>query len=436
MSATADTEVTGPATLRYPGGELELPLRAATEGSHGYDTSKLLATTGQVALDIGFVNTAACTSEITYIDGDAGILRYRGYPIDQLAGKASFVEVSYLLIHGELPTAAQLEEFDNKIRRHTLLHEDLKQFFKGFPRDAHPMPVLSSAVSALSTFYQDSLDPFDHAQVEMSTYRLLAKLPTIAAYAYKKSVGQPFLYPDNSLGLVENFLRMTFGFPAEPYEADPELVKALDMLFVLHADHEQNCSTSTVRLVGSSHANLFASVSAGINALFGPLHGGANQSVLEMLEGIQRDGGDIAAFVKRVKDKEPGVKLMGFGHRVYKNYDPRAAIVKSTADSVLDKLGGNSQLLDLARQLEEVALTDDYFVQRRLYPNVDFYTGLIYRAMGFPTRMFTVLFALGRLPGWIAQWREMIQDPTTKIGRPRQVYTGPTARDFVPLDQR
>ncbi|SDF48807.1 citrate synthase [Klenkia brasiliensis] len=436
MSATADTEVTGPATLRYPGGELELPLRAATEGSHGYDTSKLLATTGQVALDIGFVNTAACTSAITYIDGDAGVLRYRGYPIDQLAGKASFVEVSYLLIHGELPTAAQLAEFDGKIRRHTLLHEDLKQFFKGFPRDAHPMPVLSSAVSALSTFYQDSLDPFDEAQVEMSTYRLLAKLPTIAAYAYKKSVGQPFLYPDNSLGLVENFLRMTFGLPAEPYEADPELVKALDMLFVLHADHEQNCSTSTVRLVGSSHANLFASVSAGINALFGPLHGGANQSVLEMLEAIQRDGGDIPTFVKRVKDKEPGVKLMGFGHRVYKNYDPRAAIVKSTADSVLDKLGGNSELLDLARQLEEVALTDDYFVQRKLYPNVDFYTGLIYRAMGFPTRMFTVLFALGRLPGWIAQWREMIEDPTTKIGRPRQVYTGPTVRDFVPLDQR
>ncbi|SSC22647.1 citrate synthase [Klenkia terrae] len=436
MSATADTEVTGPATLHYPGGELEFPLRAASEGSDGFDTSKLLATTGNVALDIGFVNTAACSSAITYIDGDAGILRYRGYPIDQLAGKASFVEVSYLLIHGELPTPAQLEEFDGKIRRHTLLHEDLKQFFKGFPRDAHPMPVLSSAVSALSTFYQDSLDPFDHDQVEMSTYRLLAKLPTIAAYAYKKSVGQPFLYPDNSLGLVENFLRMTFGFPAEPYDLDPELVKALDMLFVLHADHEQNCSTSTVRLVGSSHANLFASVSAGINALFGPLHGGANQSVLEMLEGIKADGGDIPAFVKRVKDKEPGVKLMGFGHRVYKNYDPRAAIVKNTADSVLDKLGGNSELLDLARQLEEVALTDDYFVQRKLYPNVDFYTGLIYRAMGFPTRMFTVLFALGRLPGWIAQWREMIEDPATKIGRPRQLYTGPTERAFVPLDQR
>jgi citrate synthase len=422
--------------LRYPGGELPLPVVPSTEGSDGFDTSKLLTTTGRVALDIGFVNTAACTSAITYIDGDAGILRYRGYPIDQLAGKATFAEVSYLLIYGELPTADQLAAFDSSLRRHTLLHEDLKQFFKGFPLDAHPMPVLSSAVSALSTFYQDSLDPFDERQVEISTLRLLAKLPTIAAYAYKKSVGQPFLYPDNSLGLVENFLRMTFGFPAEPYEVDPELAAALDMLFVLHADHEQNCSTSTVRLVGSSHANLFASVSAGINALFGPLHGGANQSVLEMLESIQRDGGDIKTFVNRVKNKEPGVKLMGFGHRVYKNYDPRAAIVKRTADSVLDKLGGNSQLLDLARQLEEIALSDDYFVQRKLYPNVDFYTGLIYRAMGFPTRMFTVLFALGRLPGWIAQWREMIADPSTKIGRPRQLYTGPTERAFVELGDR
>ncbi|MBM7807475.1 citrate synthase [Geodermatophilus bullaregiensis] len=423
-------------SLRHGGGELPLRVVPATEGSAGLDVSKLLATTGQVALDIGFVNTAACTSAITYIDGDAGILRYRGYPIDQLAGKASFLEVSYLLIYGELPTADQLGEFDERLRRHTLLHEDLKQFFKGFPRDAHPMPVLSSAVSALSTFYQDSLDPFDERQVEISTVRLLAKLPTIAAYAYKKSVGQPFLYPDNSLGLVENFLRMTFGFPAEPYEVDPELAAALDMLFVLHADHEQNCSTSTVRLVGSSHANLFASVSAGINALFGPLHGGANQSVLEMLEAIQRDGGDIDRFVERVKKKEPGVKLMGFGHRVYKNYDPRATIVKQTADTVLDKLGGDNELLDLARQLEEIALSDDYFVERKLYPNVDFYTGLIYRAMGFPVRMFTVLFALGRLPGWIAQWRELMDDPATKIGRPRQVYTGETERAFVPLAER
>jgi citrate synthase len=438
MSETASAPAAGNAdvSLRYPGGELPLNVVPATEGADGLDTGKLLATTGQVALDIGFVNTAACTSAITYIDGDAGILRYRGYPIDQLAENASFVEVSYLLIYGELPTAEQLADFDSRLRRHTLLHEDLKQFFKGFPRDAHPMPVLSSAVSALSTFYQDSLDPFDPQQVEISTHRLLAKLPTIAAYAYKKSVGQPFLYPDNSLGLVENFLRMTFGFPAEPYEVDPELAKALDMLFVLHADHEQNCSTSTVRLVGSSQANLFASVSAGINALFGPLHGGANQSVLEMLESIQREGGDIPAFVERVKKREPGVKLMGFGHRVYKNYDPRAAIVKQTADQVLAKLGGNNELLDLAQQLEEIALSDDYFVERKLYPNVDFYTGLIYRAMGFPTRMFTVLFALGRLPGWIAQWREMINDPATKIGRPRQVYTGATERTFVPIDQR
>jgi citrate synthase len=422
--------------LRYPGGELPLPVVPATEGADGLNTSKLLATTGKVSLDIGFVNTASCTSAITYIDGDAGILRYRGYPIEQLAEKSSFLEVSYLLIYGELPTADQLEAFDQRIRRHTLLHEDLKQFFNGFPRDAHPMPVLSSAVSALSTFYQDALDPFNEQQVELSTIRLLAKLPTIAAYAYKKSVGQPFLYPDNSLGLVENFLRMTFGFPAEPYELDPDMAKALDMLFVLHADHEQNCSTSTVRLVGSSQANLFASVSAGINALFGPLHGGANQSVLEMLESIQREGGDIPAFVERVKKREPGVKLMGFGHRVYKNYDPRAAIVKKTADQILSKLGGNNELLDLAQQLEEIALKDDYFVERKLYPNVDFYTGLIYRAMGFPTRMFTVLFALGRLPGWIAQWREMIADPATKIGRPRQVYTGEKERSFVEIADR
>src|SRR3954453_17792147 len=307
MSETASTP---DVALRWPGGEMPLRVIPSTEGSEGIDTSKLLATTGQVALDIGFVNTASCTSAITYIDGDAGILRYRGYPIDQLAGKASFLEVSYLLIYGELPNADQLAEFDSQLRRHTLLHEDLKQFFDGFPRDAHPMPVLSSAVSALSTFYQDSLDPFDQQQVEISTLRLLAKLPTIAAYAYKKSVGQPFLSPDNSCGLVQNFLRMTFGFPAEPYDQDPDLVRALDMLFVLHADHEQNCSTSTVRLVGSSHANLFASVSAGINALFGPLHGGANQSVLEMLEAIQKDGGNIPRFVERVKNKEPGVKLM------------------------------------------------------------------------------------------------------------------------------
>jgi citrate synthase len=413
-----------------------MPVVPATEGSRGINAGKLLSSTGMVTLDNGFVNTASCSSAVTYIDGDTGILRYRGYPIDQLAEKSTFIEVSYLLVYGELPSAQQLNDFDQQLRRHTLLHEELKRFFEGFPRDAHPMPVLSSAVSALSTFYQDSLDPFDDDHVEISTLRLMAKLPTIAAYAYKKSVGQPMLYPDNSLGLVENFLRMTFGFPAEPYDLDPDLVKALDMLFILHADHEQNCSTSTVRLVGSSHANLFASVSAGINALFGPLHGGANQSVLEMLEGIAADGGDIDSFVKRVKNKEPGVKLMGFGHRVYKNYDPRAAIVKKTADEILDRLGSGNELLDLARQLEEVALSDDYFIERKLYPNVDFYTGLIYRAMGFPIRMFTVLFAIGRLPGWIAQWREMIADPATKIGRPRQLYTGPAERAYTAIGER
>ena len=425
------------AVLRVAGGaELELPIARATEGADGADISKLLSKTGLVTFDPGFGNTASCSSAITYIDGDAGILRYRGYPIDQLAAGSSFVEVSYLLIHGELPTADQLAEFERQIRRHTLLHEDLTRFFDGFPRDAHPMPVLASAVSALSTFYQDSLNPFDDDQVELSTVRLLAKLPTIAAYAYKKSVGQPFLYPDNSLGLVENFLRMTFGFPAEPYTLNPVLAHALDLLLILHADHEQNCSTSTVRLVGSSQANLFASVSAGINALFGPLHGGANQSVLEMLETIRNDGGDVASFVSKVKNKAAGVKLMGFGHRVYKNYDPRASIIKAAADEVLSALGKRDDLLDIAIELEGVALSDDYFVSRKLYPNVDFYTGLIYRAMGFPTRMFTVLFAIGRLPGWIAQWHEMINDPQTKIGRPRQLYTGPTERAFVAIGDR
>ncbi len=423
--------------LNAPGSEpLELPVQPAGEGASGADISKLLSSTGLVTYDPGFANTASCKSAITYIDGDAGILRYRGYPIDQLAEHSTFIEVSYLLIHGELPTTEQLAAFENNIRRHTLLHEDMKRFFEGFPADAHPMPVLSSAVSALSTFYEGFLDPFDQEDFELSTYRLLAKLPTIAAYAYKKSVGQPFLYPDNSLNLVENFLRMTFGFPAEPYEVDPAVARALDRLFILHADHEQNCSTSTVRLVGSSQANLFASVSAGINALFGPLHGGANQSVLEMLERIRDDGGDVASFVSKVKNKEDGVKLMGFGHRVYKNYDPRAAIVKKSADEVLSAMGKRDDLLDIALELEGVALEDDYFVDRKLYPNVDFYTGLIYRAMGFPTRMFTVLFAIGRLPGWIAQWHEMINDKETRIGRPRQLYTGPTERAFVPADQR
>ena len=417
-------------SLTFPGGDLELPLTAASEGPSGLGIGSLLASTGQVTFDQGFANTAACQSVITFIDGDAGILRYRGYPIDQLARHATFLETSYLLIYGELPTAEQLAGFADSVKRHTLLHEDLRWFFDGFPRDAHPMAVLSSAVSALSAFYQDSLDPFDPAQVEISTVRLIAKLPTIAAYAYKKSIGQPFLYSDNSLGYVENFLRLTFGVPAEPYEVDPVIARALEILFVLHADHEQNCSTSTVRMVGSSHANLFASVSAGVNALFGPLHGGANQAVLEMLEGIAAHGGDINAFVARVKAKEPGVKLMGFGHRVYKHYDPRATIVKQTAYDVLGRMGTSDQLLDLAIQLEQIALADDFFLERRLYPNVDFYTGLIYKAMGFPSKMFTVLFALGRLPGWIAHWRELMADPTTKIGRPRQVYVGPVEREY------
>ena len=428
--------MTDGATLSAADKQLDLPLVKATEGNDGYDISNLLKETGNVTLDGGFVNTASCTSAITYIDGDQGILRYRGYPIEQLAENSSFLETSYLLIYGNLPSASELGDFEERIRQHTMLHEDLKAFFQGFPRDAHPMPVLSSAVSALSTFYQDSLDPFDSQQVEISTIRLLAKLPTIAAYAYKKSIGQPFLYPDNNLSLVENFLRMTFGVPATDFELDPVMVKALDLLFVLHADHEQNCSTSTVRLVGSSQANLFASVSAGINALFGPLHGGANQAVLEMLSKLQESGEDPYDFMMKVKDKTAKIRLMGFGHRVYKNYDPRAAIIKSTADEILGNLGVDDPMLDLAKRLEEIALGDDYFVERRLYPNVDFYTGLIYKAMGFPTRMFTVLFALGRLPGWIAQWREMIEDPTTKIGRPRQLYVGEGARDYVALPQR
>ncbi len=416
--------------LNYPGGTLELPIVDSTEGENGLDVSSLLEATGNVTLDPGFVNTASCTSAITFINGDKGILRYRGYPIEQLAEKSTFLETTYLLIYGELPTPTQLVDFESLITQHTMLHEDLRRFFDGFPRDAHPMPVLSSAVSALSTFYQDSLDPFDKQQVEISTIRLLAKVPTIAAYAYKKSVGQPMLYPDNSLGLVENFLRMTFGVPAEQYVANSVIVRALNQLFILHADHEQNCSTSTVRLVGSAHANLFASVSAGISALFGPLHGGANQAVLEMLDEIYESGESVDAFIKKVKAREEGVKLMGFGHRVYKNYDPRAAIVKKTAYEVLEALNVSDPLLDIALQLEAVALEDEYFIERKLYPNVDFYTGLIYKAMGFPAHMFTVLFALGRLPGWIAQWREMIEDPTTKIGRPRQVYTGAIERDY------
>jgi citrate synthase len=423
-------------TLAYDDGSLPLSTRSATEGPSGLEVSGLLATTGHVTLDAGFMNTASCTSAITYIDGDAGVLRYRGYPIDQLAGQASFLEVAYLLIYGELPDSDELSAFAERVKMHTLLREEMRRFFDGFPRDAHPMAVLSSAVSALSTFYQDSLDPFDREQVEISTVRLLAKLPTIASYAYKGSIGQPFLYPDNSLGYVENFLRMTFGVPTMPYVVDPVHARVLDLLFVLHADHEQNCSTSTVRLVGSAHASMFASVSAGVNALSGPLHGGANEAVLDMLKQIHAAGDDAESFVDKVKSKQAGTRLMGFGHRVYRNYDPRATIVKKAAQDVLSGLEKADPLLDIALRLEEIALSDDYFVERKLYPNVDFYTGLIYKALGFPPRMFTALFALGRLPGWIAQWREMIEDPMTKIGRPRQVYIGDTERAFVPIEKR
>ena len=424
------------AKLVHPNGELLLSEVPATVGASGYDVSSLLKETGHITLDHGFMNTASCESAITYIDGDNGILRYRGYPIEQLAEKSTFLETSYLLIYGHLPSATELAKFTEDISMHTMVHEDLRRFFDGFPRDAHPMPVLSSAVSALSTFYQDSLDPFDERQVEISTIRLMAKIPTLAAYAYKKTIGQPSRYPDNSLDYVSNFMNMTFGVPAEPYEVNPAIVKALDMLFILHADHEQNCSTSTVRMVGSSHANLFASVSAGINALFGPLHGGANQAVLEMLEGIQSSGDTVQQFIQRVKNREDGVKLMGFGHRVYKSYDPRAAIVRKHAHDILTMLGVQDPLFDIARELEDAALNDEFFIERKLYPNVDFYTGLIYRAIGFPTRMFTVLFAIGRVPGWIAQWQEMITDPDTKIGRPRQVYIGEAERGYVDLAKR
>ena len=408
--------------------EAELPVVKATDGASGIDIKGLMATTGMSTYDQGFVNTSSTTSAITYIDGEAGILRYRGYPIEQLAEKKTFLDVSHLLVYGELPNQKEFAKFDDTIRMHTLLHENLKDFFRAFPPSAHPMAIISAAVSALSTFYPDSLDPKDPEQVEISTIRLLAKMPVIAAYAHKTSVGQALMYPDNSLSMVENFLMMTFGTRAEQYTQNPIVTKALDTLLLLHADHEQNCSTSTVRLVGSSNANLFASVSAGVNALFGPLHGGANEAVLEMLEFIQDSGESVEKYVERVKNKEDGIRLMGFGHRVYKSFDPRAKIVKATADQVLDELGIDDPLLEIAKQLEAAALKDDYFAERKLYPNVDFYTGVIYKAMGFTPKMFTPMFAIGRLPGWIAHWREMMADDSTRIGRPQQVYIGATER--------
>jgi len=427
-----------PAVLRFDGKEVELPVVRGTEDELGIDIAKLRGQTGLITLDYGFVNTGSCESAITFIDGDEGILRYRGIPIEQLVEghSPSFIETSYLLIYGELPTEEQLDDFRFGIRKHTLLHEDVKRFFDAFPKDAHPMGVLSSVVSALSTFYPDAMDLRDPEQVQLSILRLMAKAPTIAAYAYKRSIGQPFLYPDNSLDLIENFLTMMFAVPSESYTVSPTVVHAMKVLLILHADHEQNCSTSTVRLAGSSEANLYASVAAGINALWGPLHGGANQAVIEMLEQIRADGGDVDKFVRMAKDPDNPFRLSGFGHRVYKNYDPRARIIKGLADQVLAELDSADELMDLALRLEEVALNDEFFVERRLYPNVDFYSGLIYRAMGFPTNMFTVLFAMGRLPGWIAHWKEMTEDPRTKIGRPRQIYTGPTQRDYVPVAQR
>ena len=423
-------ENTSKVTLNYPGGTADFPIIQATDGDSVIDFSKLNASTGLNAYDIGFVNTASTKSAITYIDGEAGVLRYRGYPIEQLAGSKSFVETAYLLIYGQLPNAQELLEWEERLSRHTLIHEDLKNIFHSMPQSAHPMSVLSASVSALSTFYQDSLNPHDDYQVELSTVRLLAKLPTLVAYSHKNALGQALLYPDNSLSYVENFLRMSFGNMAEPFVQNPVITKALDTLLVLHADHEQNCSTATVRLVGSSEANLFASVSAGVSALFGPLHGGANEAVLEMLASIRDSGESVQRFVERVKNKENGIKLMGFGHRVYKNMDPRATIVKATADRVLADLGVSDPLLDIAKELEAAALADEYFISRKLYPNVDFYTGVIYKAMGFPTRMFTTLFAMGRLPGWIAHWREMNHDASTKIGRPQQLYIGETVRQL------
>ncbi|MBI2826464.1 MAG: citrate synthase [Planctomycetia bacterium] len=427
---------TGSAKLRLGDQEIDLPIIEGTEQERAVDISHLRAETGFITLDEGYVNTGATTSTITYLDGEQGILRYRGYPIEVLARECDFLETSYLLIYGELPNAEQLVTFRNHLRRHTMLHEDMKSFYNGFPRDAHPMAILSSVVGALSTFYQDSLDPRDPGQVEISIYRLMAKLPTIAAFSYKKSIGQPFVYPQNDLEYCENFLRMMFAVPSEPYKLDPDFVEALNLLLIVHADHEQNCSTSTVRMVGSSNANLFASISAGICALWGPLHGGANQACIEMLEQIRASASGVGKYVDMAKDKNSGFRLMGFGHRVYKNYDPRATIIKSMCDRLLGKTKIQGSIFEIAQELENTALSDPYFVERKLYPNVDFYSGIIYRAMGIPVQMFTVLFAIGRLPGWIAHWMEMHASPTKKICRPRQIYTGPREREFVPLHKR
>jgi len=424
------------AKLSYGDRQIDLPVHVGSEGEHAVDISKLRAETGLITLDEGYVNTGATSSAITFLDGETGILRYRGYPIESLAEHCDFLEVSYLLIYGKLPTAAELETFRSSILNHSMIHEDMRSFYNSVPRDAHPMAILASVVGAMSAFYQDSLDPQNPRHVEVAIHRLLAKLPTIAAYSYKKSVGQPFMYPQNDLSYCGNFLRMMFATPCEEYQIDPDYVRALDMLFIVHADHEQNCSTSTVRMVGSSNANLFASISAGICALWGPLHGGANEACVQMLEQILADGGNVKKYVDMAKDKKSGFRLMGFGHRVYKNYDPRAKIIKRQCDLLLSKLRIKDPLFHVAQELEEVALNDSYFIEKKLYPNVDFYSGVIYRALGIPVPMFTVLFALGRLPGWIAHWVEMQRSDTKRLCRPRQVYTGPTERPLVPLNER
>jgi citrate synthase len=428
MSETAKIELEGKV--------YEFPVIEGTENEKAIDISALRSKTGYVTLDTGYKNTGATTSKITFLDGEEGILKYRGYPIEQLAEKATFIEVAYLLIYGELPTQAQLDAFSSSITKHTLVHEDMKQFFEAYPAKAHPMGVLASMVCSLSTFYPESLDPNRSAEAkDMTIHRLIAKLPTLAAWAYKNSIRHPFMYPRNEYDYCKNFMYMMFAMPTEDYNVDPVVIDALNKLLILHADHEQNCSTSTVRIVGSSQANLYASISAGISALWGPLHGGANQAVLEMLEKIHNDGGDVDKWVAKAKDKDDSFRLMGFGHRVYKNFDPRATIIKKACDDVLEKLKINDPLLAIAQKLEKVALEDEYFKARSLYPNVDFYSGIIYRALGIPTDMFTVMFALGRLPGWIAQWKEMTEN-NEPIGRPRQIYTGATTRDYVPIDKR
>jgi len=420
------------AQLILDGKTIDLPIIKGTEDEKGIDVTQLRSETNHITFDPSYGNTGSCSSDITYISGEKGILRYRGYPIEQLADNSSFVEVIYLLLYGELPNKQELESFNNKLTYHSLIHEDMKRFFDGYPMNAHPMGVLASTVAALSTFYPARVD----GDIELNIIRLLAKVKTLAAFAYKKSIGQPLIYPKNDLGFEENFLHMMFAVPAEEYTVDPTMAEALRLLLILHADHEQNCSTSTVRMVGSSHANLFISIAAGIGALWGALHGGANQRVIEMLKMIHADGDNFEKYVDMAKDKKSNFKMMGFGHRVYKNFDPRAKILKKSADNLLTKMGKNDPLLNIAKELEQVALKDDFFVSRKLYPNVDFYSGIIYRALGIPTKMFTVMFALGRLPGWVAQWKEMRNAEKPRIYRPRQIYTGVTKRDFIPLDKR